>query len=869
MSNVTITLLDRFGNPIPGKFVQISSTGTQNFIGQPQSPTDANGQTTATLASITAEIKTITAVNTSDNIALNSSSQAKFISDVADRITRTRGHDQTRNIGTFVKDPLVITVSDRFGNPVVGIPVFFEVISGGGSIFENQPVLTDENGEAGASVVLGDTPGSNFIEARSGSLIGNPIVFSATGVNNPAQILVNVSGDNQVGKAGGPLTEPLVVQALDAENNPVKNVPITFSVIFGGGNVTPPQPVLTDADGNASTVFTLGSNTGQHVAKAENTNLQNSPVSFIANATPSDATEILHVSGNGQVGQVETSGSALVVKVVDAFNNPVAGTAVTFELISGGITLTTTQPVIASSSGLAQASFTHGTIHGNSTVHASASNLSGSPVVFEVTTTGGEAASMALAGGKDQIGTVGQFLLEPLAVKVVDKFNNPVTGYEITFVLTGGNATIDGGTSKIVGSNSEGIASVSLKLGSTPGNIIVLAIASTLTGSPVTFNVESVQNNLPSISIGFNSVTILENQNLSFNVSGSDPDDDPLQFKIDDQPVGSSFQESSSNVYSFNWTPNFNQEGSYLVKFAILDNKGGSTTDSVEISVTNVNRKPEITNFSPAETNPVVDVGKNQIFSVTASDPDGQNLVYFWTKNGENAAAGNQYNYFAPPNETSETIESFVTDGEDTVSVKWVIDIKTSVQLEFFTATVVQSGLGVDLNWRTASEQDNLGFNLYRSTHREGDYTQINDMMIPSNTLGEYSYKDVNILSGTRYYYKLEDINISGTNGVYGPILAELTLPMDFALSQNYPNPFNPETTIKYQIPNNSQVYLSIYNVIGQEVRVLINQELSAGYHSVVWDGRDNHGNLVTSGVYYFRIKADSYTDLKKMIFMK
>ena len=177
--------------------------------------------------------------------------------------------------------------------------------------------------------------------------------------------------------------------------------------------------------------------------------------------------------------------------------------------------------------------------------------------------------------------------------------------------------------------------------------------------------------------------------------------------------------------------------------------------------------------------------------------------------------------------------------------------------------------MGVDLNWRTASEQDNLGFNLYRSTHREGDYTQINDMMIPSNTLGEYSYKDVNILSGTRYYYKLEDINISGANGVYGPILAELTLPTDFALSQNYPNPFNPETTIKYQIPNNSQVYLSIYNVIGQEVRVLINQELSAGYHSVVWDGRDNHGNLVTSGVYYFRIKADSYTDLKKMIFMK
>ncbi len=95
------------------------------------------------------------------------------------------------------------------------------------------------------------------------------------------------------------------------------------------------------------------------------------------------------------------------------------------------------------------------------------------------------------------------------------------------------------------------------------------------------------------------------------------------------------------------------------------------------------------------------------------------------------------------------------------------------------------------------------------------------------------------------------------------------SVPARFSLSQNHPNPFNPATTIEYSLPTKSFVALEIYNLLGQKVVTLVNQEIEAGVHQVVWDGKDNQGNKVSSGVYFYRIKTDNFSEVKKMVMMK
>ena len=109
------------------------------------------------------------------------------------------------------------------------------------------------------------------------------------------------------------------------------------------------------------------------------------------------------------------------------------------------------------------------------------------------------------------------------------------------------------------------------------------------------------------------------------------------------------------------------------------------------------------------------------------------------------------------------------------------------------------------------------------------------------------------------------------------PIIRELltgigganAIPTTYDVAQNYPNPFNPTTTIKYQLPEASQVKLVVYNVLGQKVRTLVNKQMQPGYYQVVWDGRNDQGVQVSSGIYIYRFESDGLTRTMKMILMK
>ncbi|MBD3290386.1 T9SS type A sorting domain-containing protein [candidate division KSB1 bacterium] len=98
---------------------------------------------------------------------------------------------------------------------------------------------------------------------------------------------------------------------------------------------------------------------------------------------------------------------------------------------------------------------------------------------------------------------------------------------------------------------------------------------------------------------------------------------------------------------------------------------------------------------------------------------------------------------------------------------------------------------------------------------------------------------------------------------------ASKEIPTTFELYENYPNPFNPQTNIRYQLPKSSDVSLIIYDLRGQEVRRLVSAEKTAGSHTAVWDGRDNQGNIVASGLYLYQIQAGKFRDVKKCLLLK
>jgi len=96
-----------------------------------------------------------------------------------------------------------------------------------------------------------------------------------------------------------------------------------------------------------------------------------------------------------------------------------------------------------------------------------------------------------------------------------------------------------------------------------------------------------------------------------------------------------------------------------------------------------------------------------------------------------------------------------------------------------------------------------------------------------------------------------------------------MNLPKEFSLSQNYPNPFNPQTVIQYSLPSDCEVQITIYNILGQRVKALINEHQEAGYKRVEWDSKNDRGEEVASGIYFYQIKAGEFAKSKKMVILK
>jgi photosystem II stability/assembly factor-like uncharacterized protein len=184
------------------------------------------------------------------------------------------------------------------------------------------------------------------------------------------------------------------------------------------------------------------------------------------------------------------------------------------------------------------------------------------------------------------------------------------------------------------------------------------------------------------------------------------------------------------------------------------------------------------------------------------------------------------------------------------------------VELISFTADALERK--VELTWSTATETNNSGFEILRST-KENDWNKIG--FVPGHgTTTEtqhYSFTDNDVKSG-KYRYKLKQIDYSGEFEYSQIVEVEIPFVNEFSLSQNYPNPFNPSTTLQYAIGSRQFVTLKVYDLLGREVATLVNEEKPDGEYEVEF----NAANL-PSGIYFYQLKAGSFVEVRKMILLK
>lgn len=219
---------------------------------------------------------------------------------------------------------------------------------------------------------------------------------------------------------------------------------------------------------------------------------------------------------------------------------------------------------------------------------------------------------------------------------------------------------------------------------------------------------------------------------------------------------------------------------------------------------------------------------------------------------------GQKYYYRITAVDSADNTSEFSSD------VQIIAQNLIPIKLFSFSAKFINNK--IVLKWSTKSESKNFNYEIQKSK----DATNFIKIGFVSG-LGtftkfqSYTFVDTDISIG-KYYYRLKQIDTTGNFEYSNAISAEAYIPEKFELNQNYPNPFNPETTIKYILAERGKVSLVILDVIGREVRKLVDDYKNAGYHAVKWDGNDNYGNGVSTGIYFCRLKGEGLSMTKKIM---
>lgn len=279
-------------------------------------------------------------------------------------LTAVSGSGQFGPLGAALAQPLVVRVEDQSGSPVEGVTVDWDVVLGGGDVTPNQSV-SDGDGLASTSLTLGPTQGLNTVTASLGP--DQEVVFTATGTTAPPANLFVVAGSGQTGTVATVLPTDLVVQVTDAADNPKPGVAVTFAVLSGGGSLSS-GTAITNASGNATVEWTLGTASGAQSVLASVPGV--TPVTITATGVAGAPDALTILTGNNQTG---TPGAplpdSLRVRLTDRFGNPISGVTISWAPNPGDGTVNPATSV-TDANGRAATRWTLGSTGGPKTVTA-------------------------------------------------------------------------------------------------------------------------------------------------------------------------------------------------------------------------------------------------------------------------------------------------------------------------------------------------------------------------------------------------------------------------------------------------------------------------------------------------------------------
>ena len=719
-------------------------------------------------------------------------------------------------------DSMTFTVEAQEDRSAVsGETVTFSVSPDDGTVsLSTTSATTGSDGRAQTTLTLGSSAsGSYEVTASAGSQSISSTVTVETSTSQQQQQQQNqqqqastttpesVSGDNQTGLTGETLMNPFVVEVRDQNGNPLGGITVTFVVSAGDGSLSDTS-VDTDANGLAQSTLTLGSEPGTNTVEASVEEITE-PVTFNAEASlpPPMPTALSIISGDNQNGLTgETLADPFVVEVRDQNGDPLEGVTVTFTVSAGGGSLSDTS-VDTDANGLAQTALTLGNDPGTNAVEAS---------VEEITETATFKAVAELLEFDLSLPSGISLIHVPLRVRTVDGMAGAIESVADLYDALGGVDTVNW----LITYNSESQDWDSY-FGDADRGMVADRILTDHTGI-----LASIKTSV-SVRLGGDALGVDGSSTITLN-------------------------------------PGLN-----LVGLPLKDSRVMRVSDLFALA-------------GIADNVPVIIVSDNGEFKAVrrAGDPSdieitgGQSFILTVQQAGTVTISGDGWD-----NTASGTMAAppMAMQGIQATGITPVLALNGSIVdgvnginsagLHVIVKNLSTGGAATTVIGDAGSTSSQGSYRLTVVDIVDGRAAAIGDTLEISVTSPDASIG----MQPLRYTVTAEDVRHSRIE-LSALFLQEI--PAETELLRNYPNPFNPETWIPYRLAQDAFVTLTIYDGSGQVVRTLdIGHQVASIYESrskaVYWNGRNDFGETVASGIYFYTLTAGDFSATRKMVILK
>ncbi len=726
----------------------------------------------------------------------------------------------------------IVTVQED-GSAASGKSVTFSITSGDGNASLNPTsATTGSNGRASTSVTLGGSASGSYTIAASvgdSSVSGTATVETSPPRSSQQQqddkqqetpqepvttlplpeatVLESISGDNQNGMTGEALANSFVVEVRDQYDDPMPGVTVTFGVLTGGGSLSHTS-IDTDADGLAQTTLTLGSKPGTNTVEASAEGISQSTVFNVeASLPPPVATSLSIVSGDNQTGLTgAVLANSFVVEVRDQYDDPMPGVTVTFGVLTGGGSLSAATAT-TDANGRAESTLTLGSGTGTNTVEVSVEGITEAAIFNAV-------AELLQFDLTVPSGT--SLIHVPLKVRTVDGAARTIESIADLYDTLGGADTV-----KLL----------------------------------ITYNRVTHQWNS---YLGDESRDGAADRALTDDLGIIASLKMPVTVRIGGDEFGSDGMSTIRLI-----------QGKNLVGLPLNDSRITRVSDLLTLEGF-VDNAPAVTVSDNGTLKPVEKAEDDGDISVTGGqafiiDVLEDAIVTISGEGWDNTSSGTMA---APPLATGDmkaaattpvlALSGSIVDGVKGINGKILRVIVKNLSTGRAVNTLIGDTRGTSS--RTAYELTVVDIEGGRAA-AIGDILEISAIS-PDAFISVEPF---------RYTVTAEDVK---RHRIQLSALIVQEIPTKTQLLPNYPNPFNPETWIPYHLTSDAEVQLTIYDTKGVSVRQLDLGHQVAGYYTnqtkaAYWDGRNENGESVASGVYFYQLQAGGVSATRKMAILK